>query len=273
MRQLTSYCEEDLSNLFEEMEQHGIHYSNEQWEQINEVIKSLKKVKREEKLSRDQYKFVNEFSNLGDDSTDEDDDDDDDEENLLDTKMNFLGKDVDFGKIINDPETANFMNQINSDNIYNKPIDELTLREWLSILMMYDIEDKNKQARIKYPHLYNFNMYGRKENTKRELEDVRKSLDGKNKFTKATDYQMGRLAGVLSLPAIDKLLKMVPDLVMNSKCAHDLLGGRRPLINFNPFESERGQIMNEVVDDFLGGGPLTLINRLQANDQAKTQKL
>ena len=273
LRMLAQYhkCEDDLVELFQEIERNGHNFSPEQWLQIENVFNSLSHVKKEYKNIKNRYDLVDSFSNINDDSSSDDDDNDEKTENLLNTKMEFLTNDVDFTKMMeNGP--GEIFNQVQEDNVFQKENNKLSVKEWLALLMMKEMSDKQSAMQEKYPHILQFNNYHRKENTKRELNEVRKSLDGKNRFTRMADYSMQKLVNVLPLSAIDELHKMVPDIMLNSRTQNDILGGKKAIVDFKGV-CGNADVVNDVVTEYLENVPMKLMNRLQNNDQQKISKL
>lgn len=273
LRMLAKYhkCEDDLVELFQEIERNGHNFSPDQWSQIENVFNSLTHVKKEYKNIKNQYDLVDSFSNINDESSSDDDDDNEKMESLLDTKIDDLTNDVDFTKMMEN-DTGEIFNQVQKDNVFQKENSELSVKEWLALLMMKEMSDKQSAMQEKYPHILQFNNYHRKENTKRELNEVRKSLDGKNKFTRMADYCMQKLVNVLPLSAIDELEKMVPDIMLNSRTQNDILGGKKALANFDGV-CGNSEVVNDVVTEYLENVPMKLMNRLQNNDQQKISKL
>lgn len=269
MRQLARYhkCEDELAEALNEMEENGIN--EDQWDELNEMIESLKNIRNTHKKIDTEYDLVDSFANFKEDSSDEDEEN----ENLLDTKMEFLNDEIDFGKLMEDPQFGRLFNNISTDNIFQKENKNLTLREWLAIVMMDQIGNEHSKLRDKFPHIFQFNNYNRKENTRREMNDVRRNLDVKNKFSKMTEHCMRKLMNVLPLPAIDELENIVPELVFNAKTQNDVLGGKKSLVNFNGILNPFGDVMNDVVTEYLENVPLKLIKQLQDNDNEKDSKL
>ena len=246
----------------------GSRYTKENWSNLESVLEELAISRRKRRDVDERYAMMSEYMNMKDDE-----ESDDDNENLMDQKMEFLDSNVDFSKIFENPKMGTIFNNIADDNIFEKKKDELTQRDYLAIMMMMNENEKNYEMNKQYPHIVHYGRLNRKENTKRELNEVVKGLDGpRKKFSRAQDFMLKKLVNILPESAIEQLDKRLPEIVMNSKSQNDILGGKRALINFDDVLPD-SMIANDVVNEYLETVPIALLNRLEANDRQKEVKI